>query len=287
MPILTNTNNLPRSIVDAVQNDPYSGGGDISATKLIDAPQVRRLGFLHADEITVDVSDRVWTLLGQAMHTVLERAGLRQEGMVAEQRLFATVEGPYGPWQVSGQFDVLDLERRALVDYKVTTTYKAKGHDGWTRQLNVLRWLAHRNGEPIESLEVIALFRDWRKSEVGRREDYPAAAIQRIPVPLWPLEDADEYVRERVALHQHAQSGTRVDCTPEEQWRGPDTWAVIKPGGTRALKVHATPPAEVPEGYVVQHRPGQPTRCLQYCDVAPFCPQWAAENMVPDEQEGS
>ena len=53
---LTNNHDLPQSIVDAVMNDPYTGGGDISATKLIDAPQVRRLSTLHHDKIVVDVS---------------------------------------------------------------------------------------------------------------------------------------------------------------------------------------------------------------------------------------
>ena len=288
---LTNNHDLPQSIVDAVMNDPYTGGGDISATKLIDAPQVRRLSTLHHDKIVVDVSDRVWTLLGQAMHTILERAGIRAEGMIAEQRLFHTVEGPYGPWTLSGQFDVMDLDRKALIDYKVTTVYKWKGSDSWTRQLNVLRWLAHKNGEEVNELEIIALFRDWRKTDLERRLEYPPAAIQRIPVPVWPLEKAEAYVMERVAMHQAAQAGVAVHCTPEERWRGSDTFAIVKPNAGRAFKVleQEPTPEQVPEGYHVERRPGENTRCLKYCDVAPFCAQWAriqAEGENEADMEG-
>ena len=90
---ITNIHNLPAAIVAAVQNDPYTGGGDISTTKLIDSPQVRVLGAAHKDAISVDVSERVWALLGQAVHTILERAGLREAGMVVEERLYAEVNG--------------------------------------------------------------------------------------------------------------------------------------------------------------------------------------------------
>ena len=33
---LTNLYGLPDALVNAVRNDPYQGGGDISVTKLID-----------------------------------------------------------------------------------------------------------------------------------------------------------------------------------------------------------------------------------------------------------
>jgi hypothetical protein len=144
---------LAAAIVAAVQNDPYVGGGDISTTKLIDSPRVRVLGGKRKDQITVDVSERVWALLGQAVHTILERAGLRQEGMVVEERLYADVDG----WQVSGQVDSMHLEMQKLSDYKVTTVWKKNGSDSWTRQLNVLRWLAHKNGHTINTLEVIGI----------------------------------------------------------------------------------------------------------------------------------
>ena len=276
MPKITNVHGLPQSIVDAVTNDPYKGGGDISATKLIDAPQIVALSKQYASNITVDVSERVWSLLGQAVHTILERAGLRAEGMVAEERLYAKVNG----WTLSGQFDVMALDTGTLMDYKVTTVYKAKGNDAWTRQLNILRWLAHQNGHDIKALQIIAIFRDWRKTEAERNSDYPKAAIQAIDIPVWDLAETEAYILERVRGHQTAQQGTVVPCTDEERWYNGDRYAVIKPGGKRALRVlHEQPsPNDIPEGYVVEKRIGEYKRCMHYCDVAPFCEQWEHTN---------
>ena len=272
MGTITNHHNLPQSIVDAVTNDPYVGGGDISATKLIDSARIAQLTRVHRDQLTVDVSERVWALLGQAVHTVLERAGLRQEGMIAEQRLFADVLG----WQVSGQFDVMHLESRKISDYKVTTVYKARGNDKWTQQLNVLRWLAHQNGYTVDQLEVIGIFRDWRKTEAERNEEYPRAAIQRIEIPVWDLQYTQDYLEERVSLHQQARAGADIHCTDEERWYSGTKYALMKPGAARATKVFDTfpNPDDVPAGYQVQVREGEFKRCQHYCDVAPFCSQW-------------
>jgi hypothetical protein len=48
---------------------------------------------------------------------------------------------------------------------------------------------------------------------------------------------------------------------------------------------HDPAPSEIPEGCSVEVRRGEYKRCQHYCEVAPWCPQWAAENMVPDEEE--
>ena len=233
------------------------------------------LGGKHKDEITVDVSERVWALLGQAVHTILERAGLRQEGMVVEERLYADVDG----WQVSGQVDSMHLEMQKLSDYKVSTVWKKNGSDSWTRQLNVLRWLAHKNGHTINTLEVIGIFRDWRKSEALRDPSYPQSAIQTIHVPVWTLEDAEDYVRERVAIHQAASKGIDIQCTDEERWMSPSKFALMKDGGKRAVRVadSAEDLGEPLDGYTIIERKGEAKRCSMYCDVAPFCTQWAAE----------
>lgn len=274
MPTITNTLNLPAAIVKAVQNDPYTAGNsDLSATKLIDAPQVVQLGRQHHDKLTVDVSERIWALLGQAVHTILERAGLREDGMVVEERLYADVLG----WTISGQVDRMHVDLGKLSDYKVTTVYKKNGSDSWTKQLNVLRWLAHQNGHQIDTLEIVAIFRDWRKTDAERQRDYPPAAVAVIPVPVWSLQEAEDYIYERVALHQAARNGTTVPCTDTERWYSGTQYALVKPGGKRALRVLDSMPtlSDVPEGYEVKERPGEYKRCAHYCDVRDFCAQWA------------
>ena len=268
-PTITNKHGLPEALVRAVQNDPYSAGAsDISVTKLIDSPQRRQLLMNHVALIEEDVSERIWSLLGQAVHHILERAGT---DTMVEERLYAEVDG----WTLSGQFDRLHLASKTLSDYKVTTTYKAKGDDNWTRQLNVRRGLAFQNGLIVDHLEIVAIFRDFRKSEVDRNSEYPQQAVKVIPVSVWPLDETEAYIRERVRLHQLAQTGMAdVWCSDEERWYTGDKWALVKPGGKRALRVLDEKPDEVPEGLVLEHRPGIYRRCEQYCEVAKWCSQW-------------
>jgi len=91
---LTNVHGLPDAFVNAIKNDPYTGGGDISVTKLIDSPRRRVLGKKFKDLVVVDVSEMTWALMGQCMHTVLERAdrrpgratSLRGHGRLARER---------------------------------------------------------------------------------------------------------------------------------------------------------------------------------------------------------
>ena len=276
MTTITNKHGLPLALVEAVRNDPYRGGGDITATALIDAPYRRLLFKQHATKIEADVSERIWSLLGQAVHHILERAGT---DTLVEERLFADMKG----WKLSGQFDRLHLASKTLSDYKVTTTYKAKGDPNWTRQLNILRWLAHQNGLTVEHLEIVAIFRDWRASEVDRNPDYPKTPAAVIPIDVWPLEQTEMYIADRVGLHQAMQAQdnrTAPICSDEERWYSGTTYALMKDGGKRAVKVVddlnlLSEESVKQEGYHVEIRSGRYRRCESYCEVARWCTAYA------------
>ena len=99
---ITNKHGLPQALVNAVQNDPYDGGvADISVTRLIQPPQIGYLA--RGVELEEDVSERIWVLLGQAVHTILERAYQHSDALV-EQRLYTECCG----WTVSGKPDLLE-----------------------------------------------------------------------------------------------------------------------------------------------------------------------------------
>jgi len=269
---LTNLRGLPDAFVAAVKNDPYTGGGDISVTKLIDAPQRRVLYSKFKDFVVEDVSDRVWALMGQAVHTVLERAGT---SALVEERLFMDVNG----WKLSGQFDRLHVADKTIQDWKVTSTYKADGDDSWTKQLNILRMLAIANGHDIERLQVVAIFRDWQRSKAERDEKYPQSNVKVIELPVWSNEYAMQYISERVAMHQAAVKGEEVLCSDDERWYAGSTFALMKEGNKRATKVADTKEAlgEPAKGFFIEERKGGYRRCEGYCEVAPFCPQLARE----------
>lgn len=271
MSMYTNIHGLPDAFVAAVLNDPYTGGGDISVTKLIDAPKRRTLYRQHKDSVVEDVSERVWALMGQAVHTVLERA---QTSAIVEERLYAEVNG----WKLSGQFDRMHLADRVMQDWKVCSVYKAGGDESWTRQQNILRWLAHKNGYEIDRLQIVAIFRDWKRSEAQRRDDYPRQAVQIIELPVWTLEQTESYIAERISLHQRSDMGEDIECNEEERWYSGTSYALMKDGGKRAKKVVPilADLGEIPAGHHVVERPGRNRRCEEYCEVAPFCAQYQA-----------
>lgn len=267
---ITNLYGLPEALVRAVKNDSYKGGGDISATKLIDSPQIRVLNKKYGSAIVEDVTDRIWSLMGQAIHYVLERSA--EVGTEVEERYYMDVGG----WQVSGQLDRMVVSHGVIQDWKFVSTFKAEGDESWTKQLNVLRQLVKANGIQVERLEVIAIFRDWQRAVAKRDPDYPQKPVKIIPVEVWPDDEAMQFITGRVALHQKAEAGEMVPCTDEERWYAGTTYALMKVGGKRATKVASTPEelGEIKDGYEIVERKGGYRRCEEFCAVAPFCSQF-------------
>ena len=278
---LSNIHGLPDALVRAIRNDPYQTGGDISNTRLIDSPQIRLLQKRYRELIVEDISEKLFALLGQALHTILERANGADR---VEERLFAQCNG----WNISGQFDRMDLNEGVLDDYKVCSVYKAEGGIEWERQLNVLRWLAFENGHQIHTLRVIAFFRDWSAAKAERDPLYPQVAIKIIKIPVWPLEQTKAYVSDRVDLHRTAEQTGVMECSPEERWYSGTKWALMKEGGKRATKLFDAfedVPKDLPPGFKIEERPGEYKRCKQYCSARAFCPQWKLTQQTTMQQD--
>lgn len=275
---LTNRLNLPQAIYNAIANDGYSRGEcDLSVTQLIAPPRKVELQRRHDDEITEDVSERIWILIGKAVHGILEAA---QSDDLAEERLFMGLLG----WRISGAFDNLamiqageDLWR--ISDYKVTSVWSvvfADGKSEWEQQLNCYAHLLRLHSFPVAALEIVAICRDWRKSEALKNPDYPQTQVAVIPIRLWSHAEAQAFIEERVRVHQAARAGELPLCTAEERWERPTKWAFVKQGAKRATKLCDTQEeaeALLKPGYRIERRDGESLRCKSYCSALPFCEQ--------------
>lgn len=276
----TNLYGYPEPFVNAVTNDAYSRGeSDYTVTELLSPPRLSQLVKRHDTELTEDVSERFWMLLGTVAHDILERGGGR--GQLTEKRLYATVGGA----KIGGKPDTLCLTSGLLTDYKVTSVWSLilGGKDDWTRQTNCYAFLARENGYKVESLEIFAMFRDWTESKTMNSSDYPKTNCARIPVEMWSHEEARSYIEGRVKLHDAAKlvlDERLPECTPEERWAKPTTWAVMKPGRKSALSVHeslANARASQTAGTSIVERPGSSRRCEGYCPVGKatgICSVW-------------
>jgi len=282
---ITNRLGLPDAIVRAVTNDEYTRGeSDISVSQLISPPRLTALWALHDDEIEEDVIDRIWALLGQAVHTILERAG---DDALTEERLFVDRLG----WRISGQFDRVVLVNRGsdtyeVNDYKLTSAWSVQhgGKDSWTQQLNLYSLLLREHGFRVVKAGVVAFLRDWRRNDALRYQDYPQHQVARVPIEVWDDDAQEHFLADRIKAHQATRGpdGILPDCTPEERWQQPAKFAVMKAGRKSALRLFDNSDAAwqyrglQPKGkdITVVKRPGKNTRCEGYCAVSGFCSQW-------------
>ena len=237
---IVNNNGMPKVLEYAVKNDKYSkGNSDISVTTLIASAQARVISGEHYHELEEDVEDRMYALLGTAVHNILElaaeqmmRDGVWQEGDFCEDRYFCSEFGK----TLSGQIDL--FAGGVLYDYKVTSVFSIKeamkdGKEEWENQLNVLKYIMERQEGALEvkELAIIAIARDWRKGE-SLRGDYPKKS-EKIIIPMWSKEKAHDYIKARMQEHF---ADVVSPCTPKECWERPPTFKLMKEGRKTSLK---------------------------------------------------
>jgi hypothetical protein len=154
-------------------------------------------------------------------------------------------------------------------------------------------------------LQIVAIVRDWSRREAQNKADYPKAPIVVIDIPLWSFEHREAYVRDRISLHGDAlfemeTDGEMPECTPEEMWERPTTYALKKDGNVRAKSVHetreaadkaladATEKAKKGEKFLIEVREGDRTRCSSFCQVAGMCSQYKKYlSTKPTERENN
>jgi hypothetical protein len=247
---------------------------------------------MHWDNLEEDVSDKVWAIFGTAIHAVLELG--KDDHHIIEQRLHANVDG----WDISGAIDLQRLEDDGIIvaDYKTTGAWAVMNEKSdWEQQLNIYAWLVEKVKKvPVKKVEIIAIIRDWNRRDAQTREGYPEAPIKVIDVPLWSFEKRESFIKERIHLHSNAHFAAETsealpECSPSEMWEKPTMWAVRKVGNKRATTVCLTEDQadakieELGKGYEIEVRPGERTRCANFCQVRDFCEQWKEYNSGKEE----
>lgn len=281
---LTNKFGIPQTFVNVLKRPHYSSGGaHLSVTQLINSPKIVALSRRFQDELEQDVSEMIWSLFGTAVHGVLEHG--KDDHHLVEERLHAEVDG----YKISGAIDlqVVQPEGICIRDYKVTSVWAVMNDKiEWEQQLNIYAWLVETvKKKPIHDLAIVAIIRDWSRRDAATKEGYPPAPIKELPITLWPQEEREAFIKERIHAHATCEfeiesDGELPDCTPVEMWEKPTSWAVKKEGAARAKSVHYSEQdaeralEKLGKGYAIEVRPGERTRCANFCQVSQYCQQW-------------
>jgi hypothetical protein len=284
---LTNKNNFPDALVRAIANDPYSKGeSDFSVTELLQPPRIRALKKAHAHEIVEDVEDRIWSLYGQIVHSILERAN---EADLVEKRFFAK----FGDFTVSAQIDSLVLKDGILSDWKFSTAWSFKANQApkpeWVAQMNMQAELLRRNGHEVKKLQIIGLIRDWQIRDAKQNPDYPQAQVVTQDIPMWDSAKVESFIHLRIALHLAAEKEL-PECSEQDRWAKPSIYAVVKGkrainGGLQFSEEAAQALCAKNPGSRVEFRRGESVRCNSYCAVSQFCEQFKRENQTEEVED--
>jgi len=289
---ITNRHNLPEHIVQLAYRSTYSKGkAEYSVTELLSPPRIRRLREQHHENLTQDVSEMLWALMGSALHVVLERGTTLN--FLTEERLFLDINGTV----ISGQIDLQENTPSGVVitDHKFTSVWSVmNGKSDWEAQLNVYRYLVEKvKNQKVHKLQILAFLRDWNRHEM--KPGYPPAQVHVVDIPIWDLDKTQQFIEARLDLHMdsklsHAWGDGLPQCTSEDRWESETTYAVKREGRKTAIRVfktleEATELALKEKGYV-ETRNGEPKRCTgNWCGVAEFCDQYRASLSDAERQQ--
>lgn len=287
---VTNVMGLPKPFVEAATNDHEYTEGRYSVTEVLGGTCEAILKRRHADDIEEDVSDRVWAILGTAVHEILRQAEASDTQM-QENWLSVKLEGLASGYELSGIFDLYDDSTGTVTDYKNAGTIKWQKQDfeDYRMQTLLYCWLLQQIGFAAWNGEIVMILRDWSKGKAKFDKDYPQQQVQRVSFHFSDkdMEEAEEFVYMWFIMVKHEETvpdDCLEPCTPEQRWHRPNKYAVTKDGNKRATRVFDDPDEasalcdelseKTGKPHHVEVRVGGDAKCESYCPVAEFCPYW-------------
>jgi hypothetical protein len=215
---LTNKYGYRRSIVRAIEKDPYTkGASDFSVTELLQPSRQWALKKQYQEKLTEDVDDRLWALFGTGVHRVLEEGADPRD--LVEKRFFMKLANH----TISGQIDLLEHDTLDLCDFKTSSVWAfmagREAKDEWTAQLNMQLELLRFNGLDAKKLFIIGVLRDHMESKASSDKKYPQMKIVEREIEMWPREKTIDFILSRIESHAKALKEL-PRCKASEAWAG-------------------------------------------------------------------
>jgi hypothetical protein len=285
---ITNRNNLPEAMVRACETTSHNKKGCVSATTLLRGEKEIILTSRHWEEMTDDVSDRVWAIFGTAVHSMLEHDS---PDTFAEESVELEING----MTVTGKIDCYNMKSGHIEDYKTASVWKVlfKDFDDWYKQGMIYAYLMRKNGFTVTRCRFIAMLKDWSKSKAKFDSSYPDSPvyIHQFDVTEKGLLEIEQFIISKVnsiKLCGDFSDDEITECTKEERWAKDDVFAVMKKGRKSAVKLFdKKDEAETfaIDGMYVEVRPAKSTKCLEYCGCCEFCNYY--KTLIVEEKNGA
>jgi len=276
---ITNFNQIPEPIYRAISKNWYSGAAArhfCSVTELLKPEKIFVLERRHKDQLSVEAKDLIFSLLGSAMHRVLEASEACDT--LNEERLFAQVNGK----TISGGVDL--YEDGVISDFKFTSVwnYVFSKRKEWEEQLNLYSYLYQKAGFEVDKLQIIAIFRDWSASKAKFEKKHYPKQVEIISLKKWDISWCHHFIADKLCKLEMAlktPDDQIAPCNLEQRWQDPQKFAVMKKGNKRALKLFDSKGSATQfislhkdkKKLYIDIRESIPRRCENYCIVNKFC----------------
>lgn len=282
---ITNKLGLPDMLQRAVEKEYTYRDKRYSITSLLDPDRVLMLKRRYNDIIEQDVSECIWMLFGTVTHYALETGIELKKNEYVEEHLEFTFENGY---TLSG---IIDHIYDFIDDYKTTSVWTViygSNNEHWKKQLQMGAYLYYKkSGIWIDKGRIIAILKDWNRKDSLLKDNYPKLPVEVIEFDLGQPEDIEYWILERfkriIQLEKMADNELPM-CTYEERFNKGDKYAVKKKTNKTALKLHDTLKEarehlinlenKYPGVYEIEERPGEDTKCLNYCSCCKQCPYY-------------
>ena len=267
----------------------YRSFGDYSVTTLLNPVRVVHLARRHPTELRRSLASQISAFVGSGVHLNFEES-IRSYSIIDPRYMVErTVMDKVCDRIITGRFDIL-YDEKHIYDIKTAKTWKViydPGMKEWHEQQNIYAHLLRARGCDVHSINIVALYLDWNKSAAFRQDKYPPHPVVEYKLNLWDDAVTRSFLEGKVTgmkEHETTPDDELPECTDDEMWVRDTSYAVMKEGQQKAVRVfpELKDAAESLEKYQlrsdgrysIQTRPGRRVRCEEFCECNEVCGQW-------------
>lgn len=292
--IITNKFNLPKPFVDAVTSEYTPTPNRYSVTTLLKGVKEIILSRRYHGQVEQDVSDMIWLIFGNAVHGVLESANEADDEL---KETFVEYTFKDLGMTISGKQDLYSESEKMVTDYKTASVNKVLFNDweDYRKQVLMYCYIFRKLGFEAENGQIVAVLKDWSTTKAKREHNYPPHPIH---IEKWHFTDedfdwCDKFITDKlqqIKAMEKLPDSLIPPCTEEERWHRPDTFAVMKKGNKRAVRVFDTLDEaqeyiidkrkdDIKEGnkLSIEKRVGEDVKCCNYCNYCKWCSYYIAK----------